>query len=123
VTGEQFQTIFVGHIGLGLALGRFHILQVGGHRFSQRAGRAVAAFLNRFDSGTVGFQFKGLAASAVKNLGAILDLLALSAVLLTFDVVVSLGMRLDFTAHADLVTRFTATFDYGRVEVPVFADF
>jgi hypothetical protein len=36
---------------------------------------------------------------------------------------VSLGMKLDFAAHTDLVAEFTVRLHDGRVEVPVRADF
>jgi len=46
---------------------------------------------------------QGFAACAIYDLRAIFDLLPFSSILPPLDVVVSLGMKLDFAAHADLL--------------------
>ncbi|MGI0085013.1 MAG: hypothetical protein ACREBQ_08025 [Nitrososphaerales archaeon] len=121
--GEKLQAVFVRDVGLGLALWRFHVLEVGGDGLNQCRASTAANLLNGFDSGTICFEFDGLATRAIDNFRAILDLLALSSVLPPLDVVVSLGMNLDLAMHADLIAEFTVKLDDSRIQVPVFADF
>lgn len=123
VAGKQFQAILVSHVGLGFALRRLHILEVGGDRFSYSESLTASDFVDRFDVRAVRFKFEGLATRAIDDLDVIYDLLALSAVLSPLDIVVPLGMGFDFAADTNLISVLTVRFDDGRVETPVFADF
>jgi hypothetical protein len=69
--------------------------------------------LNDLDTGTIRFELNRFAARPSDNLGAIFDLFTLSSVLPSFDVVISLGMKFDLAADADLVAEFTVRFEYG----------
>jgi len=53
--------MLVGYAGLGLALGRLHLLEVGGNRFDSRRPFVAAAFLHRLDAGAIGFEFDNFA--------------------------------------------------------------
>src|SRR5258708_29084715 len=103
--------------------GGLDVLEVGGHGLGDSNPRTVAVFLNGFDPGTVGFEFEGFATRAVNDLRAVFDLLALSSALPPLDVVVALGMKLDFAAHPNLIAEFTVRLHDGGVQVPVFAHF
>ena len=93
--------LFISNALLILARDRLHVLEVGSNRFGNRGSFATADLLNRFDSRTIRFEFKGLATRAIYDFGALLDLLSLSSVLPPLDVVISLGMILDFAADAN----------------------
>src|SRR5260370_7836243 len=115
--------MLVCYVRLRFALWRFDVFKVGGNCLSQRVCCAVAVIPNGVDPGTIGFEFDGFAARVVYDLSAIFDLLALSAVLPPLDVVVSLRMKLDLTAHANLIAEFTVRLHDGGVEVPVSSNF
>jgi len=55
------QAMLVGYAGLGLALGRLHLLEVGGNRFDSRRPFVAADFLHRLDAGAIGFEFDNFA--------------------------------------------------------------
>ena len=62
------------HKGLGLALGRLHVLQVGSNSLTNRGPFAGPDLLNDFDAGPVRLQLNGLAAGADQDFGAFFDL-------------------------------------------------
>src|SRR6185437_7200409 len=100
-----------------------HFLEVGSDGLSNRRPPPVPVSLNGFDARAVSFEFEGFPTCAVQDFRAIFDLLALSSVLPPFDVVVSLRMKLNLAAHANLIAEFTVRLHDGGIEVPVRADF
>ena len=67
-----------------------------------------------FRSRAIGGEFDGFALCTVYHFGAILDLLAFSAVLAPLDVVASLEMNFDLAANQNLVTESTVRLYDGR---------
>jgi len=83
----------------------------------------ILVFWNGLDTRAVRVQFQGLATRAINYLGAIFDPFPFSSILPPLDVVVALGMKLDFAAHPNLIAEFTVRLHDGGVQVPVFAHF
>src|SRR5260370_42299666 len=105
--------MFIGLVGSRLALRRLHVLEVGGNSLSNGEPLTSTVFLNGLDARAVRFQLESFATRAIHNLRAIFDLLALSSVPPPLDVVVSLGMKFNLAAHADLIAEFTVRLHDG----------
>jgi hypothetical protein len=74
VAGENLQAVFVGHVSLGFALRRSHVLKVGSDRFCNGRTPATADFLYRVDASAIGFEFDSFPPPTIYHFGAIFDL-------------------------------------------------